>query len=136
VKLQKESIQVELPSKTIVIKSCNPLITDQLPTTSKYLVALMSEQVAYYTGTDQKSLDQVKTVIERNRDKLFAMYHQYGVLGETYQAMQSVLGWNIIYDASNQRVIYPVSRIRNQNFGGHYFLFVWHTYFAFFMVSF
>jgi len=45
------------------------------------------------------------------------------------------VGWNIIYDASKNRVIYPVSRIWNQNFGGHYVLFDWDTYFASYMAS-
>lgn len=135
VKLQKESVEVELPSKKISIKSCNPLIKDQLPTTSKYMVALMSQQVAYYTGDKKMSIEEVTSLVAQKRERLLRSYDQFGNLSETYKAMQGVLAWNIIYDASNHRVIYPVSRIWNQNFGGHYVLFDWDTYFASFMVS-
>jgi hypothetical protein len=135
VKLQKESIEVALPSKKVVIRSCNPLITDQLPTTAKYMVALMNQPVAFYTGAKTKSIDEVRAIVTQNRESLLASFNKYGPLAETYKAMQGVLAWNVIYDASNQRVIYPVSRLWNQNFGGHFVLFDWDTYFASFMVS-
>jgi len=135
VKLADESIRVKLRSKEIIIRSCNPLIKDQLPTTSKYMVALMDQPVAYYTGGEKKNMDEVKAIIARNREKLILSFAKYASFSETYKAMQSVLAWNIIYDASNHRVIYPVSRIWNQNFGGHCVLFDWDTYFASYMVS-
>jgi len=134
VRLFEDSIIADLPTNKVTIRSCNPLIKDQLPTTAKYLVSLLDQPVAYYTGK-RKSLSEVKSVIAQNRVKLLNTFEKYKALSETYQAIQSVVGWNIIYDASNDRVIYPVSRIWNQNFGGHFVLFDWDTYFASYMVS-
>ena len=46
-----------------------------------------------------------------------------------------MIGWNVIYDASNNRVIFPVSRLWNDNFGGKFVLFDWDTYFGAWMAS-
>ncbi len=135
VELNGETISANTPSGKVVIRSTNPLIEDQLPTTSKYLVALMDQPVAYYTGNKNMSIDEVKSIVAQNRETLVRSFDKFGTLAETYKAMQGVLAWNIIYDASNHRVIYPVSRLWNQNFGGHYVLFDWDTYFAAHMVS-
>jgi neutral trehalase len=48
--------------------------------------------------------------------------------------MQTILAWNLVYDPENDRVISPVSRLWNVNWGG-YVLFDWDTYFAAFMYS-
>lgn len=49
--------------------------------------------------------------------------------------MQGVLAWNVVYDAQNDRIICPVSRIWNKCFGGHFVLFEWDTFFASYMAS-
>ena len=135
VKLNKETISVQLPTKNIIVRSGNVLINDQLPTTSKYMISLLNQPVAFYTGDKQLTTLEVQTIVYQNREKQLRTYDQYSALSETYKAMQSVIGWNIIYDASKNRVIYPVSRIWNQYFGGHYILFDWDTYFASYMAS-
>ncbi len=135
VKLAENKIEVNIPGKSVSVRSTNNLIEDQIPTTSKYLVVLMDKPVSFYTGSELKTIDEVKEIVSKNRKELLASFNKYGSLAETYKALQSVIGWNIIYDASNNRVIYPVSRIWNRNFGGHYVLFDWDTYFASYMVS-
>ena len=135
VKLAGNKIEVTLPGKNISVSSTNNIIEDQIPTSSKYLVVLLDKPVAFYTGSGLKTLDEVKEIVLNNRQKLLATFNKYASLAETYKALQSVIGWNIIYDASNDRVIYPVSRIWNRNFGGHYVLFDWDSYFASYMVS-
>ncbi|NJK86175.1 MAG: hypothetical protein HC906_09585 [Bacteroidales bacterium] len=83
----------------------------------------------------KKNIEEVKSIVIKSRETLIHSYDKFGSLAETYKAMQGVLAWNIIYDAYNQRVIYPVSRLWNLNFGGHYVLFDWDTYFAAHMIS-
>ena len=68
-----------------------------------------------------------------NRDK-------YGEHYELYNAMQSVLAWDNIYDPVIKKVITPVSRIWNIDWGanrdyGGFVLFCWDTYFASMMFS-
>ncbi len=135
VKLNGNTIDVSLSTKKIIVRSTNSLIEDQLPTTAKYLVALLNQPVSFYTSQTVKTFDEVKSIISGKREALLHTYEKYGTLTETYKAMQGVLAWNIIYDASKDRVIYPVSRLWNKNFGGHSVLFDWDTYFAAYMVS-
>ena len=65
---------------------------------------------------------------------------QYGSDYDCYNAMQSVLGWDNIYDPTIRKVITPVSRIWSVEwFGsddmGGFTLFCWDTYFAAIMLS-
>ncbi len=53
---------------------------------------------------------------------------------EMYEALQSVIAWNTIYDPVHDRVITPVSRIWNLDNGG-YVLFCWDNYFVGYMAS-
>lgn len=65
---------------------------------------------------------------------------KYGNNYEEYNAMQSVLAWDNIYDPTIKKVITPVSRIWNVTWSdnpllGGYVLFCWDTYFAAMMLS-
>jgi hypothetical protein len=52
----------------------------------------------------------------------------YGAHAESYLALQSVLGWNTIYDPCGERICSPVSRNWNRGQGG--ILFCWDTFFV------
>jgi hypothetical protein len=65
---------------------------------------------------------------------------RFGNEYESYNAMQSVLAWDNIFDPTINRVITPVSRIWNVNWAlgektGGFVLFCWDTYFASLMIS-
>jgi hypothetical protein len=72
----------------------------------------------------------------------FTEKHQatYGDCHDEYSAMQTILGWDNIYDPTIDRVITPVSRIwnvgwsNNSDLGG-FVLFCWDTYLASIMLS-
>lgn len=53
----------------------------------------------------------------------------WGELAEVRDAMQTCLAWDTVYDPLFDRVISPVSRIWNINWGG-YVMFCWDSYFA------
>jgi putative isomerase len=57
---------------------------------------------------------------------------KYGDSGQLFDAMQTVLAWNTIYEPINDRVITPVSRSWSD---GGFVLFEWDTYFACYMLS-
>ncbi|WP_300704847.1 trehalase family glycosidase [Bacteroides sp.] len=65
---------------------------------------------------------------------------KYGAHYDCFNAMQSVLGWDNIYDPGIRKVITPVSRIwssewfASEDFGG-FTLFCWDTYFASMMLA-
>jgi hypothetical protein len=84
--------------------------------------------VAVYTGR-ARTLAEIEAAVARARAAAVRAAARWGDLAEAFRAMQTVLAWNVIYDAENDRVISPVSRVWNVNFGG-YVLFDWDTYFA------
>ncbi|MFA5329455.1 MAG: hypothetical protein WC384_16795 [Prolixibacteraceae bacterium] len=107
---------------------------EYLANTSPYLAAKFDQSVAFYTG-EPKSIDQIKELVAKRRSEQESIYQKYGALTSTYQAIQSVVGWNVIYDTSNEHVIFPVSRLWNDNFGGQYVLFDWDTNFGAWMAG-
>lgn len=134
VSLGETMMRAALSDKTVYVRSTSELSMEHISTTSKYISAALDRQVAFYTGTE-KTLDEIKTIISEKRDHLVQTGMKYGRLSKTFQAIQGVLAWNTIYDASHNRIITPVSRLWNFNFGGQYVLFDWDTYFAAYMSS-
>ncbi len=104
-----------------------------LPLPTPYFSFLSDQRVAIYTGAP-KTEDEVAAIIARRRADYQRSIEAYGVLAQAYEAMQSVMAWNLIYDAENERGIASVSRIWNEAWGG-YIIFDWDTYFAALMAS-
>ena len=59
----------------------------------------------------------------------------FGDLAPVYEAMQTCLAWNTIFEPSKARVVTPVSRVWNAGHWGGYVLFCWDTYFAAYMAA-
>lgn len=132
--LEDNAIQVKTKNKKMTVRSTGVSEKEYLANTSPYLAAKFDQPVAFYTG-DLKSIEQIKELVAKRRSDLEMKFSKYGELAPTYKAIQSVIGWNMIYDASNERVIFPVSRLWNDNFGGQFVLFDWDTYFGAWMAS-
>ncbi|MEI6277479.1 MAG: trehalase family glycosidase [Prolixibacteraceae bacterium] len=134
IEMSGSEINVRIKGRSGAVRSIGVPITEYIANTSPYLAVRLDRPVAFYTG-EAKSLKQLKEIVQIRRNEQESIYKKYGVLAPTYQALQSVIGWNVIYDASNDRVIFPVSRLWNDNFGGQYVLFDWDTYFGAWMAS-
>ena len=104
-----------------------------LPLNTPYFSFLSDRRVVIYTGSE-KSPEQVEEIIAQKKQAYRQSLEKYGKLAEAYEAMQSVMAWNLVYDAENQRGIASVSRIWNEAWGG-YIIFDWDTYFAALMAS-
>jgi len=133
-KLKGNTIFAKTKSKNITVRSTGTPEKEYLANTSPYLAVKFNEPVAFYTG-ETRSIGQIKEVVAKRRAELDRKFSKYGELAPTYQAIQSVVGWNVIYDASKERVIIPVSRLWNDNFGGQFVLFYWDTYFGAWMAG-
>lgn len=132
--LEGNVIQVKTNNRNLTVRSTGVQEKEFLSNTSPYLAVRFDKPVAFYTG-DTRSIEQIKEFVAKRRTELEKKFSKYGELAPTYQAIQSVVGWNVIYDASKERVIFPVSRLWNDNFGGQYVLFDWDTYFGAWMAS-
>jgi neutral trehalase len=81
-----------------------------------------------------KPAEEIAKIIDNAGAKFAARKSGYPEAPEAYDAMQTVLAWNTIYDPGNDRVISPVSRTWSVPSGG-WVLFEWDTYFAAYMLS-
>lgn len=104
-----------------------------LPLNSPYLSFYSNQKIAVYTG-DHKSMEEIEAIVSEKEKQFDQSSDKYGPLKDAYEAMQSVMAWNLIYDAENQRGIASVSRIWNESWSG-YIIFDWDTYFAALMAS-
>jgi putative isomerase len=89
-----------------------------LPVAGPHFAAQFQDPIGVSTG-HPRSVDEIRAILGRRRPSG----------GTTPQAIESVLGWDTIYDPSNSRVITPVSRLWSARWGG-YVLFDWDTFFA------
>jgi hypothetical protein len=127
-KRKDERIVASFGERTYDIQGTSPTIKVAHPYTSPYLIFEGDSALAIYTGSN-KTLAEVTTTIERAKDTYHQYATKYGDMGEAFKSMQSVLGWNTLYDADKNRVISPVTRGWNEAWHG-YVLFEWDTYFA------
>ena len=82
-----------------------------------------------------KNESEIETLVNLEGKKLEKTKKVYGADSSLYDAMQSVLAWDIIYEPTHKIVISPVSRIWNTGWWNGWVLFDWDTYFASYMYS-
>ena len=104
-----------------------------LKTRSPHLAAALANPVGVYVGR-ARTLEEIKNLVTVRRAEQERRVRGFGTCADDFQAMQTTLAWNSIYDPTLSRVITPVSRPWNQGWGG-YVLFDWDTYFAAWMLS-
>jgi putative isomerase len=134
IKLIGPAIQAMTGNRRLTVHTTGTSAVEFLDNTSPYLAVKFDKPVAFYTGEGQ-SIESITRLVKDRRAEMERQFMQFGSLAGTYQAIQSVIGWNIIYDASKDRIIFPVSRMWNDNFGGQFVLFDWDTYFSAWMAS-
>lgn len=129
-----DALHAKLPDREIDVYTIGPVVTDYLINTrTPYLCLELTEPVAISTG-QARTLDQIETILASKKAALLASFEQYGEHKEAYEAMQTCMAWDTIYDPQKNRVVTPVSRIWSNNSGG-YVLFCWDTYFGAYMAA-
>jgi len=133
--IEKDKIVVSLPSgKSMNVQTTAIIVEDYLPTASAYLSVELGGTIGFYTGKN-RTIDEISALIEINRNKIQSRIDEFGVNADSYNALQSVVAWNVIYEPFKDRAIFPVSRNWCNFFGGPFVLFDWDTYFGAFMAS-
>ena len=89
-----------------------------VPVATAFFASPFQEPIGISTG-HPRSVEQIRVILNRQRPP------GNGVS----QAIETVLGWDTIYEPSQSRVISPVSRVWSTGWGG-YVLFDWDTFFA------
>lgn len=121
------------PRKFIVSTTAKTISNAYVVTSAPHITIPLTSEIGIYSG-NKRTLQEIKQLIDTRRAEQQKRVDSYGQLSEQFKAMQTILAWNTIYDAPNQRVISPVSRNWNRGWGG-FVLFDWDTYFASYMCS-
>ncbi len=98
------------------------------PLQSPYFSAILSEPVGISTGRP-RTLQEIGAAIKAQREAYARSHNRDPQLAPVLDAIETTLAWDTIYDPEHGRVISPVSRLWNLNWGG-YVLFDWDTFFA------
>jgi hypothetical protein len=99
-----------------------------VPVAGPYFAVDFTAPVGISTGR-RRTLAEIQVIIERQRQAYEQSVNSAGTAASIRDAIETTLGWDTIYDPDKRRVISPVSRVWNQNWGG-YVLFDWDTFFA------
>jgi len=122
-------ISANAPSKKIEVT----VTGGQFATTTENIKVSLSEVIAISSDAS-KSTEDIENIINDSKTNLLAGKSRCKETPELYNAMQTVLAWDIIYEPTHDRVITPVSRVWNVGWEG-WILFDWDTYFAAYMFS-
>jgi hypothetical protein len=104
-------------------------------------IIMSLNQPAAICCNEDLSIQEAQQYIKEKEEAFMRENRQkYGASCESYNAMQSVLAWDNIYDPSIRKVITPVSRNWNVGWSHHpefggFVLFCWDTYFAGMMLA-
>ena len=128
-----DQIIARFSNRAITIQSTHAPQNVELPFVTPYLTFDSNEPIGFCTGKP-RTIEEMQSILKSRSQEHQQHTQRYRDLAEAYNAMQSVIAWNIIYDANNDRAIVPVSRIWNEAWGG-YIIFDWDTYFTAFMLA-
>ncbi len=115
-----------------------PCAVANVPVDTPYLATILTGPVglsAQHVGVAQeeskppRTLEQIRSVIDRQRNAYKQSIDAAGQNGPILDAIETTLGWDTIYEPGKNRVISPVSRGWSVGWGG-YVLFDWDTFFA------
>jgi hypothetical protein len=120
-------------SKIIVYATHEMEIDPHVWTQTPYISMRISEPVGISTGR-WRSVLEIQAIVERQAQAFDQQFSKHGDLEQVYRAVQTAMAWDTIYEPEHRRVLSPVSRIWNVNWGG-YVLFEWDNYFAAYMAS-
>ena len=120
-------------SETVVYTTGAPAWDPNIPVQTACLCVVLDGPVAISTGK-YRTLEEVEHIVSEQCRHHDEQLKAYGSMQAMYEALESALGWDTIYDPKKNRVISPVSRLWSINNGG-YVLFCWDTFFAGFMAA-
>ncbi len=121
-------VQADASQKTFSVQSSADELNIPLALPGPYICVSSTEETAFFTGYG-RNLEKTKKYIAQRREIYEEQQAAFGEHSKEFNAIRNLLGWNIIYDAFNNRAVTPVSRLWSENWGG-YVLFEWDTYFT------
>lgn len=99
-----------------------------VPVGGAYFTAVLDRPIGLSTGKP-RSIAEIQAAIARGEKAYRDSTAGFGKLDSVADAIQTVIGWDTIYEPEQRRVVTPVSRMWNVRWGG-YVLFDWDTFFT------
>lgn len=99
-----------------------------IPVGGAYFAADLTKPIGISTG-GRRSVQQIQAVLAQGQT---AYQHSIAAGGQSapiFDAIETTLGWDTIYEPEKRRVVSPVSRVWSVEWGG-YVIFDWDTFFA------
>ncbi|MCE5279300.1 MAG: trehalase family glycosidase [Planctomycetaceae bacterium] len=125
-----ETLRLQAGDLEVRVHATAPHVDDPYTRcTGPYLALKLDAPVGLSTGRP-RTLAEIEAVIAGARAAQLKSFEKWGELAAQYEAMQSILAWNTIYDPQTDRVSTQVSRLWNTWCWGGWILFEWDTYFA------
>jgi putative isomerase len=127
--VRQNEINVHTPSRNIRLT-----VTGGNYTATAKNIKFSLEKSIGITTDGSKSIKEIEAIINQAKIKFETGKARYENVSEVYNAQQTVLAWNVIYEPVKKRVIVPVSRNWSVDWKG-WVLFEWDTYFSAYMLS-
>jgi putative isomerase len=103
-------------------------VRTDVPANGAYFASIFDHPVAISTGKP-RTIGEIQSMLHRERAAYAASNVRNGQPSQVAHAVQTVIGWDTIFDPEQNRVITPVSRNWSVGWGG-YVLFDWDTFFT------
>jgi putative isomerase len=136
----KEASRIEAggPGHSVAVyctceKGANSQEDVNLPVSGPYFSVDFVQPVGISTGVPI-AIERIQAIVARAREAYQQSVAKNGKTADVVDAIQTVLGWDTIYEPEGRRVISPVSRVWSVIWGG-YVIFDWDTFFAATMAS-
>ena len=118
----------KLPSRVIrVYTTGNPRSDVYVHADTPYFSVPLESEFGVSTGK-ARSVSEIRGIIEAKREAMVNRASRFGELAETYEAIESGIAWETVYEPMHDRVISTVSRRWNEGSRG-YVLFCWDNFF-------
>jgi len=112
---------------TAGVETFDPYIITKTP----YFAIKLDDVNVFSTGR-RLTAEEAEAIVAQKREAHVNRKAQFGELSDAYNAMQTCLAWDTVYDPQKDRIISTVSRRWNKGWSG-YIMFCWDNYFAAYM---
>jgi len=106
---------------------------DPIASTTEHIEVSLTESIAISTDAT-RSIEEIANAVNIAGVDFLSEKSEFESSPELFDAVQTVLAWNVIYEPDHGRVIAPVNRVWSVDWQG-WILFEWDTYFAAYMFS-
>jgi len=130
VEYSENKISAHAKNKSIDVYTTGKLVNEHYTGggLSPYMAIEIDGKVGISTGKN-RDIDEIMEAVKTQKNKWEEEKDSYGEMADVFDAIQTVIAWNVVYEPNHDRVICPVSR-RWSKWNKGYALYCWDTYFA------